>query len=208
MKKLICVLTAGILFVPSLVCAHCNEAAYQNALTYAEANKVRDRLILVRTEQKTQKFASLLHAIYAFNDSVAEYLEDYGINYSKYTCEQRDGADELATFILAQISPLVDAVLKTSLDEEVRDVLIRKYLNLDNRDKGFVLGEFLYDYNQHLFNVDEESTAIEGWKEFMEIFNNAVYGDADYAPYTFKPSVGVFGTPEERAKLSAALSAK
>lgn len=208
MKKMIFMLAAGMLFAPSLLSAHCNEAAYQNALSYAERNKVRDRLILVRVDQQTPKFASLSHAIYAFSDDVSRYLKDNEITYSAYTCEQRDGADELAAFIFAYIPPLVDAVLKTSLDEEVRDVLIRKYLNLDNDDKGFVLGEFLYDYNQHLFNVDEESTAIEGWKEFMEIFNNAVYGDADYAPYTFKPSGGVFGTPEERAKLSAALSAE
>ena len=183
MKKLLSVLLVALFVAPVAVRAHCDVEAYRTALHYARSHAEADKKIL-----QTQD-GPLYEAIAVFSDKVALYLQENQINYSKYTCSERKGWDELAAFILDEIQPVVQAVNTTALPDKERDALIRQYLNWDNYENGFVLSEFLVDFDNSIF-FDRwymHAKDPQAWKNFSKIFNKAVYGREvypEYKPYT------------------------
>ena len=173
MKKLFLVLLVALLFAPSAVRAHCDFDSYMAALTYARKHAQADKKLVQGQD------GPLYEAVLAFSDKVEQYLLENEINYAKYTlCLKRKGWKELAAFILEEIQPVVQAVNESTLPDDERDAVIRQYLNLDNYDNGFVLSEFLVDFNNSLLSNEWYRSAKDpqAWSEFSTTFNKAVYG--------------------------------
>jgi len=192
MKKLCLVLLVALLFAPSAVRAHCDFDSYMAALNYARKHVAEDKKILYEGGDP------LYEAIAVFSDKVEQYLLENEINYAKYMCLERKGWNELATFILEEIEPVVQAVNASTLPDNARDALIRQYLNLDNYDNGFVLSEFLVDFNNSLFSKEWYRSAKnpQAWSEFSKTFNKAVYGREVFPEYKPLPAHMIIDYPD------------
>ena len=155
--------------------AYCNYESVYDALQYGKLHAKADKAVL---DNLSAEGTQVVDMINTFSTKVEHYLTRYNINYAKYTCVDRPGWESLAKFILSEIGTAIKALNHPNLDATEREVIIRQILNMENHELGFMLNEFLVDYEESRLSVRLEDTtrAIDGWKDFLTDFNKAVYG--------------------------------